>query len=797
MIDINLFKIYSGILTREQAFTGPVNVQIDITNQCNNTCLYCWARSPLLKDKIAGANWQRQTIPYEKIISVLDELKKLGVKHIHFSGGGEPSKHPRFLDLIRYVKKLDFELELTTNFTLMTEPLIKELTVLPINYLTASFWTANSDTYLKLHPGQPKNIFSEMEKNLRLLCKLKQKKRLPVVRVVFVISNENYLEIKEMLEFCESVGVDHILFQVMDAVPDRTETLLLNSSQKKELKILLNQNKDLIKKLEQTGKTMFEFDNFERRLQSETSVSGNYDGEITKKIPCYCGWVFSRITADGNVNFCFKTDEYPMGNIYKNTFTEIWRSKKYNDFRRDRFYKKTEANMKLRCDTVCDNIMDNIYWHNKFDASEIKNNLAEVFKKFFDNIVYQKKKSALSEPKKNNFKNLKDFIGLQTKTIALNAPFRLSICPTSRCNTSCVCCWSHSQLRAAEERAGFAELEYDILKPALEYCLQNGTNTVFLTGGGEPTIYPDIEKIILFVNKFPDKQCDLNTNFIRFADDAKFTEFILNNKINSITASILAGSEESYAAIHPRTKPEVFKLCMRTFEHINKIKNNDSHRIIYNNIIFKLNYNELETMVKIAEDTGCFAVRFSHIHSTMGFADHLRLNLEEAEKLYQALFKIKNIYVDSGRVNIIEFEDFFRRTEQLLSVLKNPENKKELEYDKLKMSNFNCSVGWSWAQINQDGGVSSCCRIMTPRGNIKTQSFAEIWNGTEQKKFRALTINLSSEKIRLNNFPCSVLCDNLLDVEMFESRIKQMSETEKIAGKLLAKSLSIFNKLKK
>ncbi len=91
---LNTVKILGGIYTREKALTGPLTVQIDITNACNNSCLYCWARSPLLKDRKADKKWESHFIPKDKIISLLDEFKILNVKKIHFAGGGEPARRP-------------------------------------------------------------------------------------------------------------------------------------------------------------------------------------------------------------------------------------------------------------------------------------------------------------------------------------------------------------------------------------------------------------------------------------------------------------------------------------------------------------------------------------------------------------------------------------------------------------------------------------------------------------------------------------------------------------------------------
>lgn len=101
---IQQIRIASGIL-KKKVLTGPWSVQIDLTNQCNNDCLACWCRSKFLKDKAMKPEVVKQSLSYEKVIGLIDELDKLGVRDIYFTGGGEPFMHPKILDIMRYIKK--------------------------------------------------------------------------------------------------------------------------------------------------------------------------------------------------------------------------------------------------------------------------------------------------------------------------------------------------------------------------------------------------------------------------------------------------------------------------------------------------------------------------------------------------------------------------------------------------------------------------------------------------------------------------------------------------------------------
>lgn len=105
---------------------------------------------------------------------------------------------------------------------------------------------------------------------------------------------------------------------------------------------------------------------FKRRL---STISGagrqNYDIKIVDSIPCYIGWIFARVLPDGSVIPCCKAHKKPLGNLYDNTFSEIWNSHKYNEFRRlAKNEKKSHPYFKeIGCYKSCDNVGMNLDMH--------------------------------------------------------------------------------------------------------------------------------------------------------------------------------------------------------------------------------------------------------------------------------------------------------------------------------------------------------------------------------------------------------------------------------------------------
>jgi hypothetical protein len=99
-----------------------------------------------------------------------------------------------------------------------------------------------------------------------------------------------------------------------------------------------------------------------------------YDSDFIDKLPCYVGWTYARILADGNVNSCLKSHRFPVGNLYEQSFTEIWNGARQREFRQhalapskaaDPFFRLigNDPKCQVGCYKSCDNLGENIPFH--------------------------------------------------------------------------------------------------------------------------------------------------------------------------------------------------------------------------------------------------------------------------------------------------------------------------------------------------------------------------------------------------------------------------------------------------
>lgn len=107
------------------------------------------------------------------------------------------------------------------------------------------------------------------------------------------------------------------------------------------------------------------FGSFYRRISSASLESAKYDINIVDTLPCYVGWTYTRILVNGDVIPCCKAVKKPLGNIYKESFKNIWTSEIYDEFRYNaKALKKSDPYFKeIECYKSCDNVGMNIDTH--------------------------------------------------------------------------------------------------------------------------------------------------------------------------------------------------------------------------------------------------------------------------------------------------------------------------------------------------------------------------------------------------------------------------------------------------
>jgi MoaA/NifB/PqqE/SkfB family radical SAM enzyme len=357
----------AGVIQGRKAFVGPEQVVIDLTNRCNNNCIGCWTRSPLLRELEPTATWKSQEIPYDNVIHLLNDLHDLKTRRVRFTGGGEPLMHPRLDDILRACKQRQLITCITSNGSLLNAERAELYAELPIDELAVSLWAGTPETFSRTHPNKTGRTFEKVERHLTSLCR--KKKLRPRVTLANVLLAMNYVEAEQMYDFARRVGADSVYYAVLDPVEDRTGGLLLKPEHVDELNVQLDRIWAKNEALPPRQRLELEnWEGFRRRIDSTLQQQkGEYDAAVIDEIPCYVGWIFCRILASGDVAPCCRGSDLPLGNINTDGFKKVWTSETYNEFREKALTlsKRDPYFAPIGCHKTCDNMMHNQEVHRR------------------------------------------------------------------------------------------------------------------------------------------------------------------------------------------------------------------------------------------------------------------------------------------------------------------------------------------------------------------------------------------------------------------------------------------------
>ena len=346
-----------------QPLAGPSTVQVDLTDACNQNCIVCWLHAPDLKNQNRARVERQATLPWELFVTLLDELRELGTTEIYFAGGGEPLVHPRAWDALELSVRKGFTTSLHTNFSLVDDEGISRLLDIGVHYLTVSLWAGSEDTYLATHPGARPGDYNKIIERLTTLNRRKVDR--PQAKLYHVLTAHNAHELTEMFRTAEVSGCEMVEFAVAETVPGGTEEHGLTSDLARSCEAELQ---PLLQRAVWRQPRLQGGDDLGRRLAA-LSEGRDSDDALVHEVPCFAGWTYSRVMADGRVIPCLKAHRIPSGNLHDESFAEIWRGRRQQTFRQaGRPLRKENALLAqigndeehaCGCERGCDNLADN------------------------------------------------------------------------------------------------------------------------------------------------------------------------------------------------------------------------------------------------------------------------------------------------------------------------------------------------------------------------------------------------------------------------------------------------------
>ncbi|MHA2365027.1 MAG: radical SAM/SPASM domain-containing protein [Candidatus Hodarchaeales archaeon] len=323
---------------REIGFT-PYDVKIKITLTCNAKCYYCLhgikthtEPTELSKNELSVFEWK----------NILIELKELGTRSVHFSGG-EPTLRTDLPELIKFcTKKLGLRAKMTSNGSLITPELAHKLAESKLKTINISL-----DGIGKFHDKVRGNgMFEKTWNGIIALANASKIFKRPQIRINHVITSENYHNLSNFLTFLDESEVNiaaiHLLFVDFQY---NLPSLALNHKAVREIVDQYHYMKNIIKLDIREGNLVLNPDQI-----SEHYIKGEYAPEALT-LPCFFPYIHMFILPNGDVNICCgaeRKSKLMLGNLRKTSAYDIWNGEGYKKLRK--FLLKDKFEFCVTCD---------------------------------------------------------------------------------------------------------------------------------------------------------------------------------------------------------------------------------------------------------------------------------------------------------------------------------------------------------------------------------------------------------------------------------------------------------------
>lgn len=309
-------KLFSHLPTLEAIRQGkrppPINVELDISFRCDLRCADChfaythvrgpWAGHADKPDNfIAGGD----LMDYDLACAMFEQLATYGVRSLVFTGGGEPTIHPRFDGLIRKAHDAGLQLGIYSHGGFIQGERAEWMK----QHFEWVYFSLDACTVEGYQAYKGVNRFERVCRNIEDMVRMEGN---ATIGVGFLIHQDNYRDIHDMVRLGHDLGADYVQFR---------PTVQYDQAQpSKSLEDDPAWIRHAIGRLQ-----AYKHDDFVIADTARFEEYGNWHGH--GYATCYWSALQTVITPNGKVWRCTNKREHPdalLGDLTLDSFQTIW-----------------------------------------------------------------------------------------------------------------------------------------------------------------------------------------------------------------------------------------------------------------------------------------------------------------------------------------------------------------------------------------------------------------------------------------------------------------------------------------
>ncbi len=280
----------------------PIYTEIATAGTCNHRCTYC---------ALDYMGYQHRFLDKTVLMDRLREMAGLGVRSVMFAGEGEPLLHKDIAEIINHTKDVGIDVAITTNGVVLTPGLSRRI-LRSVTWIKVSINGGTPETYSRIHRCNPED-FDRVIHNIAEAVRFKRQNNIPcTIGMQIVLLPENCGEVTTLAERARAIGVDYLV------VKPYSQHHLSHTTLYKDFRY--SDYLHLGEELRRFNSADFQVIFRERTMKKWDDGRRNYERCLALPFWAYidaggCVWGCSAYLGD---------ERFLYGNIYENTFKEIW-----------------------------------------------------------------------------------------------------------------------------------------------------------------------------------------------------------------------------------------------------------------------------------------------------------------------------------------------------------------------------------------------------------------------------------------------------------------------------------------
>lgn len=272
----------------------PMSLAFEPTTVCNLRCPEC-------PSGLRSFTRPTGTAKESMLRSIVDELQDT-LMYLTFYFQGEPYLNPKFLDMVSYASSRGIYTSTSTNAHYLHDENARATVESGLDRIIISIDGTSQETYQSYRKGGKLEKVIEGTRNV-LKWRKKLKSTTPYVLFQFLVVRPNEHQIPEVQQLGKELGVDHVALKTAQIYDYENGSSLIPEQEK--------------------------YSRYRRLPDGRYAIKNHLDHH------CWRMWNSCVVTWDGKVvPCCFDKDaSHQLGDLSQTSFTELWRSDAYNQFR--------------------------------------------------------------------------------------------------------------------------------------------------------------------------------------------------------------------------------------------------------------------------------------------------------------------------------------------------------------------------------------------------------------------------------------------------------------------------------